>query len=65
MPHPLPTSDCYEEPSIDDDHPASTTSGFYVDVSSVCTVVQNESFIAVILNIRTKLGSMGLLAVLR
>ncbi|XGW28467.1 hypothetical protein V3C99_008326, partial [Haemonchus contortus] len=41
MPHPLPTSDCYEEASIDDDHPASTTSGFYVDVSSVCTVVQN------------------------
>ncbi|XGW34813.1 hypothetical protein V3C99_018664 [Haemonchus contortus] len=60
MPHPLPTSDCYEKLSIDDEPPASTTSGFYVNVSSVCTVVQNESFIAAVLNILcTNLGSMN------
>ncbi|KAK5980125.1 hypothetical protein GCK32_015052, partial [Trichostrongylus colubriformis] len=40
MPHPLPTPNCYDQPYLDDDHPAKRINGFYLDVPDSCTTNQ-------------------------
>ncbi|KAL6725008.1 hypothetical protein Aduo_019836 [Ancylostoma duodenale] len=42
MPQPLPTPTCYQNPTLDDNHPAYTsiTNGFYVDIPSACKDTQ-------------------------
>ncbi|KAK6759218.1 hypothetical protein RB195_021065 [Necator americanus] len=42
MPQPLPSSACYQNPTLNENHPAciTITNGFYVDVSAWCSTIQ-------------------------
>ncbi|KAK6759217.1 hypothetical protein RB195_021065 [Necator americanus] len=44
MPQPLPSSACYQNPTLNENHPAciTITNGFYVDVSAWCSTIQKS-----------------------